>query len=86
MGTVSYNRREIQHHYQQGVISAFLSRIMADYPLDALLDILRDRDVPHNRDAIKSAFYSPDTRAAIQTWMDEYLSPMTLLTKEEATL
>jgi hypothetical protein len=59
---------------------------MADNSLNTLLEILRDRDVPYNRDAIKSAFDSPESQTSIQAWMQEYLSPATLLTKEEATL
>jgi hypothetical protein len=71
---------------QQGAISAFLSTIMADNSLNSLLEILHDHDVPYNRDAIKSAFDSPESQTAILAWMEEYLSPETLLTKEEATL
>lgn len=79
-------QRDPRHHYQQGVFSAFLETNMADDSLNTLLEILRDRDVPYNRDAIKSAFDSPESQTAILTWMQEYLSPATLLTKEEATL
>lgn len=59
---------------------------MVDNPLNTLLEILRDRDVPYNHDAIKAAFDSPGSQTAIQAWMEEYLSPATLLTKEEVTL
>jgi hypothetical protein len=59
---------------------------MADYTLSSLLEILRDRDIPYNRDSIKAAFEDPKSLAAIQIWMQEYLGPETLLTKEEATL
>jgi hypothetical protein len=50
------------------------------------LKALRDRDIPYDRDAIKSAFANQDSTIAIQEWIEEYLSPETLLTKDEATL
>jgi hypothetical protein len=50
------------------------------------LSILRDRDVPYDRDAIKAAFNDPDSEAAIQAWIEEYLTPETLLTRDEAAL
>jgi hypothetical protein len=59
---------------------------MADSSANALFEILRERDVPYNRDEIKSAFDKPEEQTAIRAWMDEYLSPETLLTKEEANL
>lgn len=55
---------------------------MADASLHALLDLLRERDVPYNREEFRSAYESPEGRA----WLDEHISPETLLTKEEATL
>jgi hypothetical protein len=59
---------------------------MAEDPIDTLLKALRDRDLPYDRDAIKSAFADPDYKNAMQGWIEEYLSPDTLLTKDEATL
>ena len=59
---------------------------MADNSLNSLLEILRDRDIPYSRDAIKAAFEDPESRAAVQAWMQEYLSPDTLLTRDEAIL
>jgi hypothetical protein len=59
---------------------------MTDNSLNFLLEILRDRDVPYNRDAIKSIFDDPESKAVIQAWMQEYLSPETLLTRDEAAL
>jgi hypothetical protein len=59
---------------------------MADSSFNRFLGILRDRDVPYNRDTIKSAFEDAENQTAIQAWMEEFLSPETLLTKEEATL
>jgi len=59
---------------------------MSTPSLESLLDMLRDYDVPHNRDAIKAAFEDPDSQTTIQDWMDEYLGPETLLTREEASM
>ena len=59
---------------------------MTDNSFNFLLEILRDRDVPYNRDAIKSVFDDPESKAVIQAWMQEYLSPETLLTRDEAAL
>jgi hypothetical protein len=59
---------------------------MTDKPFDELIQILRDRDIPFDRDALKAAFRAPETRNAMQDWMKEFLTPATLLTKEEATL
>ena len=54
--------------------------------LNHLLDVLCDHDVPFDRDAIKAAFDDPDSQTAIQAWVEEYLGPETLLTKDEASL
>jgi hypothetical protein len=59
---------------------------MVDGSVNSLIDILRERDVPYNRNEIKSAFDNPENQTAIRAWMNEYLSPETLLTKEEANL
>jgi hypothetical protein len=59
---------------------------MADKSFEELIQILRDRDIPFDRDALKAAFKAPESRSAIQNWMNEFLTPATLLTKEEATL
>jgi hypothetical protein len=77
--------RSTQHDLQ-GTISAFFSTTMAEDSYQTLLSILRDRDVPHDRDAIKAAFNDPDNQTAIQTWTQEYLTPETLLTRDEAAL
>jgi len=77
--------RSTQHDLQ-GTISAFFSTTMAEDSYQTLLSILRDRDVPHDRDAIKAAFNDPDNQTAIQTWIQEYLTPETLLTRDEAAL
>ena len=59
---------------------------MAEESYQTLLTILRDRDVPYDRDAIKAAFNDPESQTAMQAWMQEYLTPETLLTRDEATL
>lgn len=59
---------------------------MAATPMDTLLKALRDRDIPYDRDTIKSAFADRDSKVAMQRWIEEHLSLETLLTKDEATL
>ncbi|KAH6668824.1 hypothetical protein B0J14DRAFT_151280 [Halenospora varia] len=57
---------------------------MADDLLNDIVRILRERDVPYDRDALKSALNDLEGLTAIQQWKEEYLSSDTLLTKEEA--
>jgi hypothetical protein len=78
--------RPTQYIHQQGTISAFYSTTMSNDLYQKFLSILRDRDVPYDRDAIKAAFNDPDSEAAIQAWIEEYLTPETLLTRDEAAL
>lgn len=59
---------------------------MLDPSLNSLFEILRDYDVRYDRDAIKSVCEDPKCQTAIQGWMEEYLGPETLLTREEAAL
>ena len=59
---------------------------MADDLFNGLTKILRDRDIPFDRDAIKFALNDPESQTAVREWMKEYLAPETLLTKDEATL
>jgi hypothetical protein len=59
---------------------------MADNSFESLVAILRDHDVPFDRDALKSAFDDPASQTAIEEWMREYTSSETLLSKDEATL
>jgi hypothetical protein len=59
---------------------------MAEDSYQTLLSILRDRDIPYDRDAIKAAFNDQGSQTAIQAWIEEYLTPETLLTREEAAL
>lgn len=59
---------------------------MAESSLESLLNVLRDRDIVFDRNAIASAFANVDDSEAIQGWMELYLRPDTLLTKEEAIL
>jgi len=55
-------------------------------PFNTLVEILNNHDLPYDRDAIQAAFDDADSQAAIQAWMQKYLTPDTLLTKDEATL
>ncbi|CZT53298.1 uncharacterized protein RSE6_14783 [Rhynchosporium secalis] len=59
---------------------------MAEEYMQLFVKALRDHDLPCDREALKSAFADPETQTAIQAWVDEYLSPETLLTKDEANL
>jgi hypothetical protein len=59
---------------------------MAEESYQTFLTILRDRDVPYDREAIKAAFNDPNSQTAIQAWIQEYLTPETLLTRDEAAL
>lgn len=59
---------------------------MADNLFEDLVNILRDRDVPYDRDSLKSACRDPKAQTAIREWMEEYLTPETLLTKDEAAV
>ncbi len=59
---------------------------MARDPLQVLVQALRDHDLPYDRDIINSAFADPGSQTAVQDWIEEYLSPETLLTKDEANL
>lgn len=54
--------------------------------LNALAKVLRDRDIPYNRDELKSICDDSEYQAKIRAFVDEYLSPETLLTKEELNL
>ena len=55
-------------------------------PLNILVGILQDRGVQYNHDALKAAYDDPASQPTIQAWIAEYLTPETLLTKEEAAL
>lgn len=59
---------------------------MADAALSDLIRILRDHDIPYDRDAIKATLADAGSQTAVRAWMEEYLSPETLLTKDEAAL
>lgn len=54
--------------------------------LNSLLKVLRDRDIPYDRESIKSAFDNPESQSTILAWMQEFLSSETMLTKEEVAL
>ena len=59
---------------------------MADASFNYLIEILRDHDIPYDREALKAAFNDPKSQTAVLDWVAEYLSPETILTKEEAAL
>lgn len=59
---------------------------MADEPFNTLLSVLRDRDIQYDRNALEAAYNDPESQTAIQEWIQEYLTPETLLTKDEAIL
>jgi hypothetical protein len=59
---------------------------MADSSFESFVKILHDHEVSFDHDSIKSAFDDPESQTAIRAWMDEYLSPETLLSKDEAAL
>jgi hypothetical protein len=59
---------------------------MGNHSFNYLLEVLRERDIPYDREALKTAYDDPKSHTAVQDWIDEYLSPQTLLTKEEAVL
>lgn len=59
---------------------------MAEALSNTLVKALRDHDIPYDRDAIKAALSDPESQTAVRSWIEEYLSPETLLTKDEAAL
>ena len=59
---------------------------MSDQSFNYLLEVLRDHDIPVDEDSLKRAFNDPKNQTAVSAWVEEYISPETILTKEEATL
>ncbi len=60
---------------------------MATSPeLSRLLRVLDDSDLGLGHDDVAWAFESVNTKDSIASWVQEYLSPATLLTREEAAL
>ncbi|KAF8861323.1 hypothetical protein BDZ45DRAFT_265253 [Acephala macrosclerotiorum] len=59
---------------------------MADSLSSKLVKFLRDHDIPYDREAIRATLTNPESQTAVQAWIEEYLSPETLLTKDEAAL
>ena len=55
-------------------------------PLETLIHILSQRAIDLGRDDVAWAFESPQTKGAIVSYVNEYLSPVTLLSKEELWL
>lgn len=59
---------------------------MSENNFDKLIRVLRERDIQHDPNALKKAYNDPENRPGIDEWIQEYLTPDTLLTKDEATL
>ena len=57
---------------------------MADDHFNTLINVLRDRDIAFDRNALEAAYNDPESQEVIQEWIKEYLTPETLLTKDEA--
>lgn len=54
-----------------------------DKTLDGLLAVLRERDILFDREELKQSLEtSPEARA----WIEEHVTPDTLLSKEEETM
>ncbi|KAF2091762.1 hypothetical protein K490DRAFT_31952 [Saccharata proteae CBS 121410] len=57
---------------------------MADStPLNRLLAVLRERRIPLTRDDVQWAFESVKTQGDAEAWVQQYLEPETLISKEE---
>ncbi|SMR54274.1 unnamed protein product [Zymoseptoria tritici ST99CH_3D1] len=56
---------------------------MASSDLKVLLTALRDRELPPNKEDIARAFEDRNTQEEASSWVQEFLQPSTLLTKEE---
>lgn len=59
---------------------------MSQPELEHLLRVLGDRDTDLSRDDVAWAFESRETKKNISKWVREYLSPASLLTREELHL
>ncbi len=55
-------------------------------PLDRLLAALREQDIPLWRDDVEWAFKSQKTSKEVVEWVNQYIGPETVLSKEEAEL
>lgn len=54
--------------------------------LERLLTVLEERETGLGRDDVEWAFKSAKTKDGITAWVDEYLEPATLLSKDELDL
>ncbi|KAI6246989.1 hypothetical protein HI914_04985 [Erysiphe necator] len=59
---------------------------MAEMLLRKITKILDHRDIKFDPETLKSAIANPSNFTSLQEWADEYLSPETLLTKDELRL
>lgn len=56
---------------------------MTEAALKTVTRILREREIPFDLELLKTALIDAKSQSKIQEWVDEYLSPETLLTKDE---
>lgn len=59
---------------------------MASAELDQLLGVLKERSIDLNKDDVGWIFDSQKTKGDAKAWVNEYLSPHSLLTREEHEL
>lgn len=51
-----------------------------------LVQILRDRDIQFDRSSLQKACNDAENGTAIKRWVEEYLKPESLLSKDELAL
>lgn len=54
--------------------------------MEVLLQALRDRESKLGKADVQKAFESSEQKEVISQWIQEYLNPATLLSKDEASL
>lgn len=59
---------------------------MAEILLKQITKVLHDREISYDPDALKVAIANQSNITILQEWVDEYLSPDTLLSKDEHRL
>ncbi|KAI0996991.1 hypothetical protein K3495_g11192 [Podosphaera aphanis] len=57
-----------------------------DDSFNIIIQTLRERDIPYDSSALESTLTDPANQTALREWVEEYLTPETLLTKNEAVL
>jgi hypothetical protein len=71
---------------ENGDLEKNMSLPSSTSPLQHLLVVLSDRNIPLTSDDVAWAFSSPQTKSDIEAWVHKYLSPDHLLTEEELKL